>query len=105
MANRRVCLIILMVLLFYLPSHAVGNENPPAVSQFGDSFEETVIADSSDALSDPRDLEFHPGRANELWIANRATDSITIIENTGMENQTSQSRQDSNKNHFLEEVS
>jgi len=105
MANRRVCLMILMVLLFYLPSHAVGNENPPAVSQFGDSFEETVIADSSDALSDPRDLEFHPGRANELWIANRATDSITIIENTGMENQTSQSRQDSNKNHFLEEVS
>ena len=60
--------MIIMVLLFYLPSHAVGNENAPAVSQFGDSFEETVIADSSDALVEPRDLEFHPGRANELWI-------------------------------------
>jgi len=97
--------MIIMVLLFYLPSHAVGNENAPAVSQFGDSFEETVIADSSDALVEPRDLEFHPGRANELWIANRATDSITIVENTGMENQTSQNRKDSNRNHFLEEVS
>ena len=75
------------------------------VPQFGISFEEVVIADLSDNLSNPTDLEFHPGRANELWIANRATDSITIVHNTGLENQTSETRLDVNRNHFLEEVS
>jgi len=92
MANRRVTLIILMVLLFYLPLSAVGNESSPPVEQFGHAFEEVVIADSSDAINEPRDLEFHPGRANELWVANRATDSMTIVENTGLDNQTSQNR-------------
>ena len=105
MANRRVTLLILMVLLFYVPAHAVGNEGSPAVEKFGHAFEEVVIADSSDAISEPRDLEFHPGRANELWVANRATDSITIVENTGLDNQTSQNRKDAYSNHFLEEVS
>ncbi len=105
MANRRVTLILLMVLMFYLPSHAVGNEGSPAVEQFGHAFEEVVIADSSDAINEPRDLEFHPGRANELWVANRATDSMTIVENTGLDNQTSQNRKDAYSNHFLEEVS
>ena len=42
---------------------------------------------------------------NELWIANRATDSITIVHNTGLENQTSENREDAYSNHFLEEVS
>ena len=64
----------------------------------------TLIEDSSDYLFDPRDLEFHPGRANELWIANRGDDSITIVHNTGLENQYSENRQDSNHIHFLEEV-
>ena len=105
MANRRVALIILMVLLFYLPLSAVGNESSPAVEQFGHTFEEAVIADYTDALNEPRDLEFHPGKANELWVANRATDSITIVENVGMDNQTSQNRKDAYGNHFLEEVS
>ena len=68
-------------------------------------FNEVVIADASDDLDDPRDLEFHPGRANELWVANRATDSITIVHNTGLETQYSENRRDSHRNHFLEEVS
>ena len=105
MANKRVSLIFLIVMLFCLPSQAMGNEGDSVVPQFGVGFDEVVIADSSDALNDPRDLEFHPGRANELWVANRATDSITIVHNTGLENQYSQNRQDSNRNHFLEEVS
>ncbi len=105
MANRRVTLLILMLLLLYVPSNAVGNEGSPAVEQFGHAFEEVVIADSSDDIREPRDLEFHPGRANELWVANRATDSMTIVENTGLDNQTSQNRKDAYSNHFLEEVS
>ena len=42
---------------------------------------------------------------DELWIANRATDSITIVHNTGLDNQTSENREDAYSNHFLEEVS
>ena len=103
--NKQISIILLSLLLFSIPSHAFASKDAPVVSQFGVGFDEVVIADSSDALSDPRDLEFHPGRANELWVANRATDSITIVQNTGLENQTSQNRQDSNRNHFLEEVS
>jgi hypothetical protein len=105
MVNKQAAILLLSILLFSIPSHATASKDAPLVEQFGTGFDEVVIADSSDALSDPRDLEFHPGRANELWVANRATDSITIIENTGLASQTSQHRQDSNRNHFLEEVS
>ena len=66
MASRRVVLMILMVLLFYLPLSAVGNESSPPVEQFGHAFEEVVVADSSDSLAEPRDLEFHPGTPNQL---------------------------------------
>ena len=105
MVNKQAAILLLSILLFSIPSHATASKETPLVEQFGTGFDEVVIADSSDALSDPRDLEFHPGRANELWVANRATDSITIIENTGLASQTSQNRLDSNRNHFLEEVS
>ena len=105
MVNKQVAILLLGILLFSIPSYATTSKEAPLVEQFGVGFDEVVIADSSDALSDPRDLEFHPGRANELWVANRNTDSITIIEDTGLETQTSQNRKDSNRNHFLEEVS
>jgi len=77
------------------------------VPQFGSGFDETIIADSSDDLDVPRDLEFHPGssRSDELWIVNRATDSVTIIHDTGLSTQWSEHREDSNRNHFMEEVS
>ena len=105
MSRKPVAFLMLSILLFSIPSFASAAKESVMVDQFGMGFDETVIADSSDALSNPRDLEFHPGRANELWIANQYTDSITIVENTGLENQVSQNRQDSNRNHFLEEVS
>ena len=105
MVNKQIAILLLGILLFSIPSYATTSKEAPLVEQFGVGFDEVVIADSSDALSDPRDLEFHPGRANELWVANRNTDSITIIEDTGLETQTSQNRKDSNRNHFLEEVS
>lgn len=105
MVNKHAAILLLSILLFSIPSYATASKEAPLVEQFGVGFDEVVIADSTDELSDPRDLEFHPGRANELWVANRNTDSITIIEDTGLETQTSQNRKDSNRNHFLEEVS
>tara|TARA_B100001250_G_C19807244_1_gene793966 strand:- start:211 stop:2961 length:2751 start_codon:yes stop_codon:yes gene_type:complete len=99
----RSLLLVCLFLICLLPQSAT--EEVTIVPQFGTAFDEVLIADSSDDLSDPRDLEFHPGRANQLWVANRATDSISIIHNTGLENQYSENRQDSHRNHFLEEVS
>ena len=77
------------------------------VEQFGAGFNETVIATASDDLNVPRDLEFHPSssRQNELWVINRATDSITIIHSAGLADQSSENRQDAYGNHFMEEVS
>jgi hypothetical protein len=83
-----------------------SNSDNPASDQFGDGFVETIIATSSDNLNVPRDLEFHPSpsRQNELWVVNQATDSITIISNTGQSGQSSQNRQDAYAYHFMEEV-
>jgi hypothetical protein len=85
----------------------MNTETTTIIPQFGTGFDETLIADSSDDLDTPRDLEFHPGatRSDELWIVNRATDSITIIHDTGTENQWSENREDAYANHFMEEVS
>jgi len=105
MKEKRMALTLVFLLLFSLPSFTAQAEDTVLVDAFGDGFVETVIANALDDLNDPRDLEFHPGRANELWIANRATDSITIVHNTGLENQTSENREDAYSNHFLEEVS
>ena len=105
MMERKVAFSLVFLLLFALPSYTSQAEETETVDAFGDGFEETVIANYLDYLADPRDLEFHPGRANELWIANRATDSITIVHNTGLDNQTSENREDAYSNHFLEEVS
>ncbi len=105
MMERKVAFSLVFMLLFALPTYTTMAEEATTVEAFGDGFVETVIADASDDLDDPRDMEFHPGRVNELWIANRATDSITIVHNTGLDNQTSENREDAYSNHFLEEVS
>ncbi len=105
MGQKKISVLILCVLLFSTVSNVQASNENQIVAQFGTGFDEVVIADSSDGLFDPRDLEFHPGRANELWIANRGDDSISIIHNTGLTNQYSENREDSNSNHFLEEVS
>ena len=105
MSRKLTSVVLVILLLCVVPSTATQAEETDTVSAFGDGFTEVVIATYLDDLDDPRDLEFHPGRANELWVANRATDTITIVHNTGLDNQTSELRVDSHRNHFLEEVS
>ena len=79
MLRKQTVILTLLLLLFSIPSYANEARDSEVVEKFGVGFNEIVIADSSDFLSDPRDLEFHPGRTNELWIANRATDSICLL--------------------------
>ena len=105
MAGKQTSVFLVSILLFSLVSHVQASDESEPVAQFGIGFDEVVIVDASDGLLEPRDLEFHPGRTNELWIANRGDDSMTIVHNTGLENQSSETREDSNSNHFLEEVS
>ena len=105
MGQKRLSVFIVSIFLFSLVSSVQASDESKTVAQFGTGFDEVVIADSGDGLFDPRDLEFHPGRADELWIANRGDDSISIIHDTGLSTQYSENREDSNSNHFLEEVS
>jgi hypothetical protein len=64
-----------------------------------------TIADEDDGLQVPRDLAFHPGREGELWIVNRADDSVTIVfDATGAAERT-EHRIDAYALHFMEEVS
>ena len=118
MNSKRISVLLIGILLLYAPASVVGDTNgsdnsytnystidAEYVPQFGFSFVEVIISDISDNISSPTDLEFHPGRVNELWVANKATDSITIVHDTGLDNQTSETRLDVNRNHFLEEVS
>ena len=103
---------VLMIGVLGLFTSPVSSEQivtPPDtyISQFGPGFDEVVIASSSDGLDEPRDLEFHPGigRSDELWVVNRADDSMVILHETGTLEQTSEERLDAYRNHFMEEVS
>ena len=103
---------VLMIGVLGLFTSPVSSEQivtPPDtyISQFGPGFDEVVIASSTDGLDEPRDLEFHPGigRSDELWVVNRADDSMVIIHKTGTPEQTSEERLDAYRNHFMEEVS
>ncbi|HTN45691.1 MAG TPA: T9SS type A sorting domain-containing protein [Flavipsychrobacter sp.] len=63
----------------------------------------TVIANSSQQVSQPRDLDFKPF-TNELWIINKGTSnggSNVIIYNAGEADQTTQYRMDSHTGHFM----
>ncbi len=111
--NRRMLAFLCTLLMASPGLVAIGSADESTsgrtevVPQFGSGFDETIIADASDDLNVPRDLEFHPNsnRNDELWIVNRATDSVSIIHETGPGNQWSENRQDAYAYHFMEEVS
>ncbi len=63
----------------------------------------TTIANSTNSISMPKDLDFKPN-TNELWVANYGTSSggnVVIIYNAGQLNQSSQYRKDSHTSHFM----
>ena len=63
----------------------------------------TTIANSSNNINKPRDLEFKPN-TNELWVVNYGANSggnVVILYNAGQSNQTSQYRKDSHSSHFM----
>lgn len=59
-----------------------------------------IIADADDGLREPRDLDFNPEVAGELWIVNRGDDStVTVTDGVAVK------RIDPYAMHFMEEVS
>lgn len=65
-----------------------------------------VIANSSNQVNIPRDLDFYPDlNKNEVWVVNKDTESsgssTVTITNAGTESQTSLWRRDGNAWHFM----
>ena len=65
------------------------------------------MADSSDGLDRPQDLDFHPSaeRGFELWIVNKGTEDtgsdVVILHDAGKPTQQSEHRIDGNAWHFM----
>ena len=82
---------------FYLPATA---------EQYGlNTPELTLIADQTNQIIAPWDLDFHPSRENELWILNKGTErtggNTVTITNVGLANQETEYRKDGNSWHFM----
>jgi outer membrane protein assembly factor BamB len=79
---------------------------PATSDQYGMKTPElTLIADQSNQVIMPWDLDFHPTRANELWVINKGTErtggNTVTITNAGQANQSTERRQDGNAWHFM----
>jgi hypothetical protein len=66
----------------------------------------SVMGNSSDGVSVPRDLEFHPRLSiKQLWVINKSTENsggtTVTFDNAGEGNQTSLLKQDGNAWHFM----
>jgi sugar lactone lactonase YvrE len=66
----------------------------------------TLIADASNAISQPTDLDFHPRLSTkQLWVINKGMENIggstVTITNTSQVNQTTELLQDGNARHFM----
>jgi len=89
------------------PAGFVEDAEPPAVAEFGyeDQRVLTVVGTEADGLNVPRDLEFNPYNPEQLWVVNRADDSMSIFFDAGLDEQDSEWRKDVYASHFMEEVS
>ena len=65
----------------------------------------TVIAQASDGLRRPRDLQFHNSREDELWIVNRQDDSTVTVYAATTPERNAVKKIDAFALHFMEEVS
>ncbi|MDI1234644.1 MAG: hypothetical protein PSX81_10205 [bacterium] len=64
-----------------------------------------VVANKTNALTLPWDLDFNPNRENELWVINKGSESsggsTVMFTNVGMANQDFDYRKDGNAWHFM----
>jgi hypothetical protein len=86
-------------------STAPTTTTPPAVPEWGADPIVRTVADASAPLAVPRDLAFHPDHPDELFVVNRATDSVTVLFDPDTADQTAEVYDDAYGDHFMEEVS
>lgn len=70
-----------------------------------EAVEITTIADSSDGLAGPRDVEINPHAPNEMWLVNRDENSGTILTDFGTGAQESKTVSGLGSSHFAAKVS
>lgn len=63
----------------------------------------TVVGTAADGLDVPRDLAFHNVEAEQLWVVNRATPSVTVFFAVGKPDQFASTRSGPGSSHFLAE--
>ncbi len=63
----------------------------------------TEVGNNTHGINNPQDLDFVPGRPNELWVLNKeaAGGSVVLFFNPGKANQSQQFRRDSHNEHFM----
>ena len=66
-----------------------------------DAVQVRVIATAESTLATPRDLAFNPASPRELWVANFADSSMTILRNTGAADQDFDNRAGPQHTHFM----
>lgn len=76
----------------------------PVVSIFAGVAVDTIV-DEQDGLDGPRDLDFNPEVAGELWIINRTDDGTVTVSDVGTDAQQARYRKDPFALHFMEETS
>lgn len=87
--------------------YVVGPATPNIIDNyFQANYNFTTIANSSDGILQPRDLDFHPILSrNELWVVLKSTEAIggktAKISNAGASNQSVLVQQDGNAWHFM----
>lgn len=98
---------VLAVAALASPAGLRAGAQPAPVPEFGTAATRALvlIGDRADGLDVPRDVAFHPNRPYELWTVNRATDGTVIFFDPGTSAERVEDRQDSHRNHFMEEVS
>ena len=83
-----------------------GTEDPIVLApQLGtgelSSVELVEIANSTNGLRRPRDLDFNPRVPDQLWIVNAQDDSMTIISDASKPTRKVTGRRDAASNHFM----
>lgn len=84
-----------------------GEPTPAGIPLLGnyqhtpDAVDMTVISQPADQLATPRDVAFNPLAPNELWIVNRATNSVAICLDPGTASQQFFAPTGFGADHFL----
>jgi sugar lactone lactonase YvrE len=90
-----------------LKTITVGDAIPNIIASYiGFNLSNTVVVSSSNQVSTPVDIDFHPNLVRkEMWVLNKNTEasggSSVIVSNTSTPNQTSVYKEDGNNWHFM----